>query len=152
LLLDHRTYAKCKRQYLNGSAPSQVGYVTSMLYLITGAADFLGINLVRYLLKRGPEVRSLDIAPFDYPEKSKVDVIQGDIRDHQAVSQAISGTNVVVHCGAALPLYSRDEIFSTEVEGTRVLLESLMMCWCIRCNVRSFAHRRLLCSNPCWCP
>jgi len=97
-----------------------------MRCLITGGAGFLGINLVRYLLKRGHEVRSLDIAPFDYPEKSKVDVIQGDIRDCQAVSRAISGTNIVIHCAAALPLYSREEIFSTEVEGTRILLEAAL--------------------------
>jgi nucleoside-diphosphate-sugar epimerase len=97
-----------------------------MLYLVTGGAGFLGINLVRYLLKRGHEVRSVDIAPFDYPEKSKVDVIPGDIRDRQAMSRAVSGTNIVVHCAAALPLYSREEIFSTVVEGTRVLLESAL--------------------------
>ncbi len=36
--------------------------------LITGGAGFLGINLTRYLLERGYDVTSLDIADFDYPD------------------------------------------------------------------------------------
>jgi len=34
-------------------------------YLVTGGSGFLGINVIRYLLRRGHEVVSLDIAPFD---------------------------------------------------------------------------------------
>ena len=37
-------------------------------FTITGGAGFLGINLVRYLLARGHEVTSLDMAPFDYAD------------------------------------------------------------------------------------
>lgn len=96
----------------------------AMLYLVTGGAGFLGINLVRYLLARGHSVRSLDIAPFDYPERAAIDAIQGDIRDRGAVDDAMRDVGIVVHSAAALPLYSRDEIFSTDVEGTRAVLES----------------------------
>jgi nucleoside-diphosphate-sugar epimerase len=95
-----------------------------MIYLVTGGAGFLGINLVRYLLKRGHQVRSLDIAPFDYPEADRVTVIDGDIRDRDLVGSAMAGIEIVVHCAAALPLYTPEEILSTEVEGTRLLLEA----------------------------
>ena len=47
--------------------------------LVTGGAGFLGINLVRWLLERGYAVRSLDIAPFTYPEAGQIDAILGDI-------------------------------------------------------------------------
>jgi len=97
-----------------------------MLYLLTGGAGFLGINLVRFLLARGHAVRSLDIAPFDYPEQSAIDEIRGDIRDRATMDRTMSGVDVVVHCAAALPLYSRAEIFSTNVEGTRIVLESAL--------------------------
>lgn len=50
------------------------------LFLITGGAGFLGINLSRYLLNRGHSVRSMDVASFDYPESSRVQVMQSDIR------------------------------------------------------------------------
>jgi nucleoside-diphosphate-sugar epimerase len=93
-------------------------------YLITGGAGFLGINLVRHLLGRGHGVRSLDIAPFAYPERGAVEAIQGDIRDAAMVERAMAGVDLVVHCAAALPLYKPEEIFSTEVCGTRLLLES----------------------------
>ncbi|MBZ0122964.1 MAG: NAD-dependent epimerase/dehydratase family protein, partial [Roseovarius sp.] len=50
-------------------------------FLVTGGAGFMGINLVRFLLERGHEVRSWDIAPFTYPEVDRIEVLQGDIRD-----------------------------------------------------------------------
>jgi nucleoside-diphosphate-sugar epimerase len=104
-------------------------------YLITGGAGFLGINLVRYLLERGHAIRSLDIAPFDYPEQTAVEVIQGDIRDPDTVERAMRDVDIVVHCAAALPLYSTEDIFSTEVEGTRILLEAAL-----RHGVSRFIH------------
>jgi nucleoside-diphosphate-sugar epimerase len=97
--------------------------VNAVTYLVTGGAGFLGINLVRFLLGQGHRVRSLDIAPFDYPERGTVEVIQGDIRDPGTVERAMAGVGLVVHCAAALPLYKPEEIFSTDVGGTRLLLE-----------------------------
>lgn len=90
--------------------------------LVTGGSGFLGINLIRLLLQRGWAVRSLDIAPFDYPENPRVDSFLGDIRDARAVEKAMAGMTVVVHCAVALPLASEAEILSTGVEGTRNLL------------------------------
>jgi nucleoside-diphosphate-sugar epimerase len=90
--------------------------------LITGGAGFLGINLARLLLSQGWSVRSLDIADFDYPERTRVDAMLGDIRDARIVDRAMLDVNIVVHCAAALPLADETEILSTDVEGTRVLL------------------------------
>ena len=100
--------------------------MSAAFYLITGGAGFLGINLVRFLLGRGHRVRSLDIAPFDYLERDAIEVIQGDIRDPPTVERAMAGIDLVVHCAAALPLYTREAIFSTDVEGTRLLLEGAL--------------------------
>ena len=97
----------------------------SKRYLITGGAGFLGINLTRYLLRQGHEVVSLDIAPFDYPDaRDKITVVRGDIRDRAAVDRAMAGVDIVVHTAAALPLYSKQDIFTTDVIGTRTVLES----------------------------
>jgi nucleoside-diphosphate-sugar epimerase len=93
-------------------------------FLVTGGAGFMGINLTRFLLRHGQKVRTYDIAAFDYPEVSLIDELQGDIRDRSLHERAFAGVDVVVHCAAALPLCSRDEIYSTDVDGTRLLLET----------------------------
>ena len=100
--------------------------VSRPLCLITGGAGFLGINLCRLLLARGFAVRVLDIAPFDYPERDAVDAILGDIRDRNAVRRAMAGAEFVVHCAAALPLSTSDDIMTTGVDGTRILLDTAL--------------------------
>jgi len=91
--------------------------------LVTGGAGFLGINQVRHLLDRGHQVTSLDLLPFDYPERSKIREVKGDIRSPADVARALEGVDLVVHTAAALPLYTPAEIYSTDVEGTRTVLE-----------------------------
>lgn len=93
-------------------------------FLITGGAGFLGINLCRYLLGRHASIRTLDIAPFTYPERTRIEAIDGDVRDQRAVERAVRGVEVIVHCAAALPLAPPEEIFSTAVRGTELLLEA----------------------------
>ena len=93
--------------------------------LITGGAGFLGINLIRYLVPKGYAIVSLDIADFTYPDMlERITIIKGDIRDPQAVDRAMEGVDIVVHTAAALPLYTERDIYTTDVEGTRTLLEA----------------------------
>ena len=92
--------------------------------LVTGGAGFLGINLVRYLLARGYEVVSLDIADFDYPERDRIVEVRGDIRRRTDVDRAMEGVDVVVHTAAALPLYKPADIYSTDIDGLRTVLDA----------------------------
>lgn len=93
-----------------------------MVWLVTGGAGFLGINLIRRLIAEDIPVRSLDIAPFDHPEAGRIECLQGDIRDTGLHARAFRDVDVVVHCAAALPLCRAGEIWSVDVEGTRALL------------------------------
>jgi nucleoside-diphosphate-sugar epimerase len=91
---------------------------------ITGGAGFLGINLTRYLLARGYDVTSYDIAPFDYPERPQIREVTGDIRDPAKLKEGMAGCQLVVHTAAALPLYTPEDIMTTDVDGTRNVLEA----------------------------
>jgi nucleoside-diphosphate-sugar epimerase len=95
--------------------------------LVTGGSGFLGINLIRHLLAKGvKEIRSLDLVEFDYPEKDRIEALKGDIRDDAMVAKAMEGVRQVVHTAAALPLYSPEDIHTTDVVGTRILLEAAL--------------------------
>lgn len=94
-------------------------------YFITGGAGFLGINLTRYLLEKGHTVVSYDFAEtYGYPEEKldTVTVIKEDIRHLDAMTAAMAGSDIVVHTAAALPLYSKEDIRSTDIDGSRNVL------------------------------
>jgi len=93
--------------------------------LVTGGAGFLGINLIRYLHAHGYELVSLDLEPFDYSDmKTHVREVRGDIRNRADVDRAMEGVRFVVHGAAALPLYTPEDIHTTDVDGTRTVFAS----------------------------
>jgi nucleoside-diphosphate-sugar epimerase len=102
-------------------------------FLITGGSGFLGINLIRFLLEKGHDVVNLDLLPFDYPEAPRVESLLGDIRDRDMVDRCMAGVDMVVHCAAALPLYSPEEIYSTDIDGTRNVVQSAREAGVQRC-------------------
>jgi len=105
-------------------------------FLITGGSGFLGINLVRHLLAGQQRVTVLDIADFDYPDvRERVRFIRGDIRNPEDVRSAMEGVDIVVHAAAALPLYKPEDIYSTDVTGTRIVLEEAA-----RRKIKRFIH------------
>jgi len=106
--------------------------------LITGGAGFIGSHLADALLARGHRVRALDnLSPQvhgadasrpDYLNED-VELVQGDVRDPDAVHRALKGIDVVYHLAAAVgvgqSMYEIAQYTSVNNLGTAVLLEAL---------------------------
>lgn len=94
---------------------------------ITGAAGFLGYHLCRGLSGRFDRIIAIDIAPFekgDYPANVRFETV--DVRDRAAIAGVLKDSDMVVHGAAALPLWKKRDIFSTNVDGTGNVLEAAM--------------------------
>lgn len=106
--------------------------------LVTGADGFIGSHLVEELLAEGYEVRAfvyynsfntwgwLDTFPKE--KLDRIDVFMGDIRDPNAVREAVDGMDAVMHLAAliAIPFsyYAPDAYVDTNIKGTLNVLQA----------------------------
>jgi len=106
-----------------------------MRYLVTGGAGFIGSNLARALLSAGEKVRVLDsfltgkrenLEGLAQRHGAAFELIEGDLRDLEAVRKASEGMDFVLHQGAlpSVPRSVADPALSNEinVSGTVNLL------------------------------
>ncbi len=106
-----------------------------MKVLVTGGAGFIGSHLVDGLLARGHSVTVLDDLSSGTMDNLKTHIgkssfrfIQGDIRDVEAVEQALAGVDAVIHEAAmiSVPFSIKNPDFaqSVNVDGTLALLKA----------------------------
>ncbi|MEW6083526.1 MAG: SDR family NAD(P)-dependent oxidoreductase [Chloroflexota bacterium] len=100
--------------------------------LVTGAGGFIASHLVERLVAEGARVRAfvrynsrndpgmLKLIPADV--FSQVEIMQGDLRDNEAVRKAVNGIDTVFHLGALIAIpYSYvnpREVIDVNVMGT----------------------------------
>lgn len=105
--------------------------------LVTGGAGFIGSHTVDALILEGHEVRILDnLDPQVHPDRRTppwlnpgAELVIADVRDRDAVKQALKGVDMVVHDAAAVGVgqsqYRIEEYVSVNVGGTATLLDVL---------------------------
>lgn len=106
-----------------------VGYTDRVIVLVTGASGHLGNVVVRQLLDRGHSVRCL-LRRLDPPALESLDIerIQGDLFDLDAIRDACSGVDWIVHCAALISTVERDrdQVQRVNVQGTRNMIDAAL--------------------------
>jgi nucleoside-diphosphate-sugar epimerase len=110
---------------------SDVRALTSGITLVTGATGHLGANLVRRLLADGEQVRVMRHSECDNGALDGLDVehVFADLRNSEAVSDAVRGCTRVYHCAALISTIDgnakhKRELFDTNVLGTIHVLQA----------------------------
>ncbi len=111
--------------------------------LVTGANGHLGAHLVRELLDDGQQVVAFVRAGADLRGLAGVDVElrRGDILDPRAVSEAMTGCDVVHHAASPYIAWARDPdaFLRPAVDGTRNVLRA----------AREHRVARVVCTSSC---
>ena len=109
-----------------------------MNILVTGGAGFIGCNFVKYLLGERPDVSVIVLDKLTYAgsrenlgealDDSRVTLLEGDICDAVAVTEAMAEVEVVVHLAAEShvdrSILGAEEAVRTNALGTFTLLEA----------------------------
>ncbi len=106
--------------------------------LVTGGAGFIGSHLADLLLADGHRVRALDnLTPQVHGSHERpgylapeVELVIGDMRDPEAVRNALDGVDCVVHLAARVgvgqSMYELASYVGENTSGTAILLEALL--------------------------
>ena len=99
-----------------------------MKALVTGAAGFIGSNVVRALRDDGWDVRALHLRHEDTRNLRGLEVerVVGDVTDRDSLRGAMKGCDVVFHLAAVYALWTADggeRMRRVNVDGTRNVLE-----------------------------
>ncbi len=109
---------------------------TQATWLVTGAAGFIGSNIVEALLRNGQKVIGLDnfatghqrnldeiarLLPSEYADRFQM--VEGDIRDRETCNAAVEGVDFVIHQAAlgSVPRSIADPLTSHDVNITGFL-------------------------------
>ena len=107
-----------------------------MRVLVTGAGGFIGSHLTERLVQDGAHVRAMVRYTSDggwgwldhSPLKHEIEVLRGDVTDHEFVRQTVAGCEVVFHLAALIAIpysYQAPHAYvRTNVEGTLNVLQA----------------------------
>ena len=103
------------------------GYYQGARVLVTGAAGFIGINLVQELSSRGAQVTALDLPSADFTHTPEgVRIVRADILDKTSLARFLPETDYVFHLAARTDLSGRTlEDYAVNFDGTENVIRAI---------------------------
>ncbi|QIS13477.1 NAD-dependent epimerase/dehydratase family protein [Nocardia arthritidis] len=96
-----------------------------MKVAVTGAAGYLGTNLLQRLVGRGDEVIAIDRVTPTRPTDPKVTWVDGNVLDPESMRTVLEGAEVVYHLVAVITLADKHDLaWQVNTEGVRVVAEA----------------------------
>lgn len=93
--------------------------------LITGAAGGVGTLMRPRLARAGRVLRLLDIAPLPAAAPGEqVETVRASVGDLDAMRQACTGVDVVIHLGGLSTEHPWDQVLETNINGTYTVFEA----------------------------
>jgi len=109
-----------------------------MKLLVTGGAGFIGSNFIRYILKKYPRYRVVNLDKLTYCgnldnlreiKTPRYKFVKGDIADWKTVKRAVRNVDMVVNFAAEThvdrSIMGADDFIRTDILGTKNLLEAV---------------------------
>jgi len=108
-----------------------------MLAAVTGASGHLGANLVRALIARKWQVRTLVRRDIRALEGLDIECISGDVLDKESLRRAFAGADIIFHLAGRISLVNRDR---KEVEAVNITGVQNVVSACIDTGVKRLVH------------
>ncbi len=108
-----------------------------MKVAITGAAGHLGSAIVPELIKRNHSVKALVKGDDRSLKMFPVEIIEGDLLNPGTLHTLLKGSDALIHCAALISVNGDPHgmVHTTNVEGTKILMETAK-----RCGIKRVVH------------
>ncbi|MFD0361121.1 NAD-dependent epimerase/dehydratase family protein [Nocardia sp. GCM10030253] len=98
-----------------------------MKVAVTGAAGYLGTNLLSLLVGQGHEVVAIDRVAPERPADPHVTWVSGNVLDPESMRTVLAGAEIVYHLVAVITLAEKNDLaWKVNTEGVRVVAEAAL--------------------------
>jgi dihydroflavonol-4-reductase len=107
-----------------------------MKIAITGAGGHIGVNLCRYLISSGHEIKALIHEKSAGLDHLKINMVTGNLLDTDSLINLVDGADIVFHLAASISIHKTDPLtYKTNLIGTENVLNV-----CREKGVKRFIH------------